>query len=401
MLAPRRIAWLLACCSLALGAGASVALAQGGGSGGIQNIPDTSTRPAQPAQSAVPGVVDLRPKFRAGQSSRYVYEQTAKNKARGPDPSDDTLNTDSELSQRIALVMRTTRADAEGSTVELVYESVRVTYKAGDDEATFDSSKPQKAPAPASAPPTNTPSSPSPAAKPGKPTPTKPATPAAPAKQTPGTPAKQPTPEPAPADPLAALDLDAMLETMLRPMVGSKVTVELDRNGAITKVSGGQAPGGMLPSTGGLPGLGGAGFMPDPKQVADWLVSGAAGSNGTVRVGQTWTNSDALGSTPVGPMRMHTTHTLRSALNGVAQVAFVGNVEGGGTDAGMPMGVQITNAAYAGTYQWDTRAGSLSTMHADMRVEMLGGPNLLNLKLNSETQVRVSRVEQSGLPRRD
>lgn len=368
----------------ALGVSAAPVFAQGGGSGGIQTIPDVSKPERNPPAPTPGGLIDLRPKFRAGQTIRYVFQQTALNKVRGPDKDDDTLNTDSELSQRIALVMRTTRADRDGSTIELVYESVRVTYKAGDEEAVFDSSKPKTAPTPA---PGTTP--------PAKPAPSAPAkSPSAPAQ--PGTP-----PEPAPIDPLAALDLDAMLETMLRPMVGSKVTVDLDASGAITNVSGGQAPGGALGPTGALPGLGGAGFLPDPKQLADWLVNGAAGSTGMVRVGQTWANADALGNTPVGPMRMRTTHTLRSALNGVAQVSFTGGIEGGGSDAGAPMGVQLKDAGYTGTYQWDTREGALAGMQADMRVDMQGGANLLNLRMNSQTQVRVSRVDLSDTPRRD
>lgn len=373
---------MLLCSLAALSMSGATALAQGGGAGGIQTIPDVSkperNTPSQPAG----GLIDLRPKFRAGQTIRYVYQQTALNEVRGPDKDDETLNTDSELSQRIALVMRTTRADRDGTTIELVYESVRVTYKADGEEAVFDSSKPKTSPA-------ATPSPGTAPASPGKPAP------AAPSK-TPSAPAQ---PAPAPIDPLAALDLDAMLETMLRPMVGSKVTVDLDGSGAITKVSGGQAPGGSFGSTGALPG--GAGFMPDPKQLADWLVNGAAGSAGMVRVGQTWTNSDALGNTPVGPMRMRTTHTLRSAQSGVAQVAFTGGIEGGGTDAGAPMGVQLKDAGYSGNYQWDTREGALAGMQADMRVDMQGGANLLNLRMNSKTQVRVSRVDQQGLPRRD
>ncbi len=371
------------CLSLAVGlactAGARLADAQVGGSGGIQTIPDTS-RPARPPasggdQPATGGLIDLRPRFRAGQSIRYVYEQTARNSVRSPEKDDETLNTDSELSQRLGLVMRTVRADDTGTTIELEYESVRVKYKTDAEEGAFDSAARQ---------------TPSPGAAPA----TKPGAPAKPAPEAP-----QP-----PADPLAALDLNAMLEAMFRPMVGSRVTVELDRTGAIRSVSGGSAPGGGLGAGGaGIPGLGagGSGLAPDPRQIASWLVQGASGSNGLVRVGQSWTNADSVGNTPVGPMRMQTRHTLRSANLGLAQVAFVGAVEGAGTDAGGPMGVQLRDAAYSGTYQWDTRDGALAGMQADMRVDMQGGATLLNLRMNSETQVRVSRVTPAGLPQRD
>lgn len=373
-----RRAWsTCACSTVCVLAVCGTALAQAGN----PTMPDMAKPPARDPEVR-PGLVDLRPKFKKGQEIRYVLEQNSRNQVRGPDPKDETFNQDQKLTQRIGLVMRVVEAGDEGATIQVVYDSIKITMDTGDDSATFDSSAPKTKPSatPSQPPPGTTPTSPS-KTQPGQ----------RPASPSPGTTTPEKDTAPAPGlpglDGLADLDLSGMLARIIGPMVGTVVTVKTDAKGAITSVTGGDALGGGL---GGLGGMGGA-LVPNPTQTANWVVSGMAGGSGLVRVGQSWTNSDALAGTPVGAFRMSTTHTLQSHAGGNASVMFKGNIMPGSESPATTGGVQIQGAAYGGNYQWDTRAGSLRELSTDMRVEMAGGASLMNLKMKSETQMKVRR----------
>jgi hypothetical protein len=174
-------------------------------------------------------------------------------------------------------------------------------------------------------------------------------------------------------------------------MVGTTITVKTDRNGGITSVSGGDGLGGAM---GGLGLPGGGGLVPSPSQMANWLVAGIGGpgNRGFARVGESWTNSDSLSGTPVGAFAMKTTHTLKSAGGGAANLAFVGHIEppseGGQPDASAG---QVKSAAYSGAYVWDTGAGALRDMTSTMSVTLDGGVMGAKARMSSDTRVHVRR----------
>ncbi len=314
--------------------------------------------PAKPAETE-PGIprlgdVDLRPKFRAGQQTRYVFEQTSKNQVSSLDGGAET-DQKQEQNNRIGLVVKVVESGEAGATVQVVYESIKVSIKSGDEVMEFDSQKIAKKPA--AAPPAGRPD--------------------------------------ADADPLGAIgDLDAggMLGLIVGPMVGTTITVKTDHNGAITSVSGGESLGGGLGGLGGA----GAGLVPSPRPVANWLGVGVGGKS-SARVGETWTSTDAMNGTPVGAFTMKTTHTLRSASGGMANLAFQGRIEppsesSAPGDAGASAG-QVKSAAYSGTYVWDTRGGALANMDTRMSVVLDGGVMGARARISADTTVRVRRQQ--------
>jgi hypothetical protein len=332
--------------------------------------------------------VDLRAKFRAGQTIKYVFDQTSKNQVKSLDAGDTSMDQDQEQTQRIGLSLKVVDSGDAGATIQVVYESIKVTLKTPDGLAEYDSAKAKSTPSPSAQKP-GTPASPGRPAKSPAMSPTKP-----------GAPAKPGTPAPAAADPtdplkqFADLDMNGMLGGIVGPMVGTTITVKTDKAGAITSVSGGETLGGNL---GGLGSLAGAGLVPNPSQLANWLVSGLGGpgNQGYARVGETWTDNDALSGTPVGAFRMTTKHTLKSAAGGSANVTFVGHIEpaseasqpgGAGSSAG-----QVQKAAYNGSYVWDTRGGSLAEMNTAMSVTLDGGVMGAKARMSSDTKVHVKR----------
>lgn len=137
--------------------------------------------------------IDLRPKFTKGQEIRLRLElvnrakttSTTKAPPKSPSkssPSDDedaasSENKDQDVSQEYTLLLRVKDTNAEtGSTLELVYEQVKLKMKSPSGDMDFDSTKPKK---------------------------------------------------------------DDPVDELLRPMVGMALTVEMDNKGNIKNVSGG------------------------------------------------------------------------------------------------------------------------------------------------------------------
>jgi hypothetical protein len=314
------------------------------------------------------GEVDLRTKFKAGQQTRYIFEQNSKNAVKSLDGTGGAAETvqEQQQSERIGLLLKVVESGDAGATIQVVYESIKLTLKTGDDTMEFDSTKVK--PAPKTTTPAKTPA-------------------------TPGKPGTQAPTSGDPMDPLQQFADKDPLELIVGPMVGTTVTVKTDKNGAITSVSGGEGLGGGL---GGLGGMAGGGLLPSPSQMANWLVAGMGGKS-SARVGETWTNSDALSGTPVGAFTMKTQHTLKSASAGWANLAFTGRVEPPSEssqpgDTGMSAG-QVKSASYTGTYVWDTRAGALAEMNTTMSVVLDGGLLGAKSRLSADTTVKVKRQQ--------
>lgn len=101
-------------------------------------------RAADPAKTATPGVgdrsVDLRPKFKAGDQHRFKVNFDAVSKQSLAEAGEPTQTN----SQEIGLLLRVKSTDPEtGSTLELVYESLKVKMTLPIGEVEFDSAKPK------------------------------------------------------------------------------------------------------------------------------------------------------------------------------------------------------------------------------------------------------------------
>lgn len=322
--------------------------------------------PAVAAPAAVeslhePGQVDLRPRFVAGQQTRYTLETGSRSTLTCDQVPE--MNGKQSMSQALGLTLRVLEATSDGATLELVYDTVRIKYESDDGSAEFDS------------------------AAPTRPTGNRPPTGAAPQ-----------------ADP----ELSRALESMVRGMVGAKLKIQTDSAGNIVSVTGdggiSSAARSFMQSAGqGLPGM--PSSIPTGADAARWLIGGTRGT-GLARVGETWTNEDTLGGTPLGDFRMTTRHTLRSHSGGTAKVAFSGRAEAASAAAAPSLlGFQLKGCTHEGAYEWDTARGMLSSMETDMRVSLEGSMTGVALKHESVNTVKVRRAderrsEQPPRPRR-
>lgn len=273
-------------------------------------------------------VIDLRPKFKAGQDTKYklVISQTARTKS-----NEAALNKDDneKSDQEIRFTLRVKSVEADGSAnVDLVYDSVKMVGDVNGGPISVDTTKP------------------------------------------------------------ASTDKGEGAAGV-RAMAGSSISMVIDKDGNITKTSGG---GGLL----------GGGAEGGQDLLGPIFSPGKA--PGEVKRGQSWTHVDEIGmSGALGAMRLVTTHTLESASNGEARVKVKGKIESGeespggkpkskNPDAPLTDAIKITKSDHNGGYVWDTERGQLksmnSTIKSEIKIDMAG----LDMTRTGDTVMKLERI---------
>jgi hypothetical protein len=262
------------------------------------------------------GEIDLRPKFEKGQTIRYLMEThskitTAQKTGRPgqrppapsePDPLGGALPRDMESKLSMGLTMQVLEVDPQGvAQVKMVFDSLKVTTKNEDMEVEFDSSKP-------------------------------------------------------------LTDNADMVTAILKPLVGSSVTMTVDRAGNISQVSGGEAFSmlGQIVSGSGE----GSGSLFGP------IFSGRP-TDGFAKIGESWEFEDKISSGLIGEFKMTTRHTLRGMMGREAQVNVSGKFEPV-TEADGKSSFKISGGQHTGSYGWDTSTGQLAKMETKMSVCLEG-----------------------------
>ncbi|MCC6228324.1 MAG: hypothetical protein IT432_03760 [Phycisphaerales bacterium] len=301
--------------------------------------------------------VDLRPKFEQGQVARYSLEQNSTSKTTAD--RDKTKNTATQMDQTIWISMRTMQVDESGvATVEVTYERVSLSIDSDDFKGSYDTARPA-----ATTPSPSSPATRSPA------TPTTPSRPAPPPKQNPD-----------------ERENAEMLALVVRPMLDSKLTLKIDPAGNIISATGGAE---LSPSA--LIGVDGLKSLPS-RSNAGLLgpIFTAKKSSGRARIGESWTNEDTLDASALGSMKMRTTHTLRSASGGVANIDVAGLIDKTSESTSGP--VQIKDSSFAGRYKWDTAKGQLDSMDISQSVSMDVSIEGLLLSSTQKARTRLTRL---------
>lgn len=299
------------------------------------------------------GTVSLRPRFVAGETIRYVMTVNTDQANASADEPD--LASQQQMEQTMELAMHVVESSTQGATIEISVERARMSVKNEIAMASADSATAGQQP-------------------------TRPGTP---------TPPRQETAED------RALRGD--LEIVVKQMASEKMSVVVDGTGKITSMTGGDrlAGGGSASQ---LLSVAGAGSVPMPNPMSgnalQWLVQGANGQPHEVRLGQTWTNTDNLGRTPLGNFSMRTKHTVRSIRSNGAEIKFDGSIETtqASNQSASEGAAQISDSLYSGSYTWDSGKGQLSRM--DGRLEAKIAMTLLGARVESKskTQMTCERV---------
>lgn len=272
------------------------------------------SQPGQPAnqpanQPGRAGAVDLRPKLEKGKVFRFkmnlssTEKQTPPKDAQDPNVPAETVNATQD--QEIVLKLTVKDSNPEtGSTLELVYESLKMKVAnpmLGDEPLEFDSTKP---------------------ADPNDPT-------------------------------------SGAIAEMLGSVVGTALTISMDKDGNVTNVA---APASA-------PGLGDSFTGKD-------VISGLVGQVFTlkkgepvVRVGEKWTNDSVMAAT-WGRTRITTNNTLTSHRGGKANIAIDGTVSMEPNSPGQPISITINNSKLDGNAVWSTEDGMLDSMTVSQNLDI-------------------------------
>jgi hypothetical protein len=292
----------------------------------------------QPRQEDRPrtGEVDLRPRFEKGQRLRYRLEQSFSSindlaPARGrstPPPrdkpgtkNDPATDDTSRGTVEMVLLMNVQDVSPAGvATVETKFESLKLSSKSEAGEFSFDSTKPQDK-----------------------------------------------------EDPIALL---------LGPIAGTSLTLQVDRAGNVTSVTGGEALNAMgqmvSGSTGGASQLFGPIFSTHP-------------TTGFAKVGQSWEHEDRLSSGLLGDFTMKTRHTLQRVQGREAVVGISGRIDPRSEAPGQSS-FQLKDSSYTGSYVWDTGRGQLSKMDTTMSVRLDGNAGEQAMSTRNESKVKITRL---------
>jgi hypothetical protein len=281
---------------------------------------DTSPRPRDGKS------VNLRAIFKVGEPLRYRMTQKARTTHSGT--AADPGRT-SELNQEIDLSFIPTKVDAETgqSTVDIIFD--RAGAPSRPNTPGRESTDPIVTPGRRNLEPRIiAPSEIKPAAK---------------------------TPAPAqPESPQVDADEDSLFGGMLDMLVGTKMTMVIDRAGNIVSISGGES----LDITA-MMGLGASSLG---KSAFGQIVSLRPG-NPTASIGETWTTASDLGSSPLGAVGMKTNWTVDNVARGIADIRFAGTLASKSEAGGL---LKITDLTYGGKAAWDSERGRLKRMDSKM-----------------------------------
>ncbi len=236
--------------------------------------PDRGAAPATRQSPRTGPAIDLRPRFEVGKPHRFKIALTSRGKDVAPaTPGTPAATVDTSMSQTIELSLVARKVDPEqGSTLDLVYESLSLTIKTPDGEQlTLDTNSKDK------------------------------------------------------NDPLAGL---------LAPLAGLKVAIEMDRDGNITSMDAGMPmdPAALLGTAGNAgPSINAA----DLVRNLLGPVNTSSKSPGQASVGESWTTHDTIDA-PWGRMKLSTTHTLSSHRGNVATIDTKGLFDLAPTSATSP-----------------------------------------------------------------
>lgn len=330
-------------------------------------------REPAPAVEPLPqGAFDLRPKFRMGQDRRVLLkleshetspdllaeteDGDAQAPKRSPKANKPGTAAESEMNtwQEFVLVFKPVKVGEEVSEVDVVFESIKSKVEGPGVDDTFDSSKPAP-------------------------------------KQT------KPSPQsPKSSDPLQQLEALAKppsLEELMRPLVGDKLTLTIDRDGTITDVRGGQklvrALNPMAPNA--LAQMGGDAPIRD-------LFKSMVGTPGKphARPGETWSSATNLDVFPIGNASLRTDYKLTGVRGDNGSIVFKGGLKpredaspGGG-------GLTISKAEYSGTTDWDQADGFARGMNAkqELNAELAIGQS--NVKIRQKQTVSMDRLADAA-----
>lgn len=183
-------------------------------------------------------------------------------------------------------------------------------------------------------------------------------------------------------------DRDNEAYQAFKPLVGMKLTLNADKNGVITGVSGEPA----TPQGRRLQELARQLFITPEYLKFRWnMILNARRDGADSKVGDSWSHTDTFVAPQVGKFDHMVTSTLKSVNDGVASVDAVGEMKLSPAKEGAPMAFELKDTSILATSTWDVSDGLSRSFEMQRAFTLDGTAQGMPVKRKVEEKLTVTR----------
>lgn len=175
-----------------------------------------------------------------------------------------------------------------------------------------------------------------------------------------------------------------------KPLVGMKLTLNTDKNGVITSVSGEPA----VPQGRRLVEVARQFFITPEYLMFRWnTVLNARRDGGEIKSGESWSQTDTFVAPQVGKFDHILTHSLKSVTDGAAVIDTVGTMKISPAKEGAPMAFELKDTNILATSQWPLADGMSRTLEMQRSFTLDGSAQGMPVKRKVDEKLTVTRVQ--------
>lgn len=175
-----------------------------------------------------------------------------------------------------------------------------------------------------------------------------------------------------------------------KPLIGMKLTLNTDKNGVITSVSGEPA----VPQGRRLVEVARQFFITPEYLMFRWnTVLNARRDGGEIKSGESWSQTDTFVAPQVGKFDHILTHSLKSVTDGAAVIDTVGTMKISPAKEGAPMAFELKDTNILATSQWPLADGMSRTLEMQRSFTLDGSAQGMPVKRKVDEKLTVTRVQ--------
>jgi len=186
------------------------------------------------------------------------------------------------------------------------------------------------------------------------------------------------------SDEPASKDEGNPVASIIRPLVGTKLSLTLDADGNITNIEGGEELAAAS--------MGFGAELSNPARVRALFgpIFTAQKSPGKAEIGKTWSTSDTTDVAPFGSITISTDSTLKSHKAGVAKIEFRGDM-GLSPQTETQAVVGLEESVYTGSIDWNTELGMPDSMKTTQKLGLTFAQDGVTQRVNNDIKMTLTR----------
>jgi hypothetical protein len=175
-----------------------------------------------------------------------------------------------------------------------------------------------------------------------------------------------------------------------KPLIGMKLTLNTDKNGVITSVSGEPA----TPQGRRLVDVARQFFITPEYLMFRWnTILNARRDGGEIKPGETWSQTDTFVAPQVGRFEHILTHSLKSVTDGTAVIDTIGQMNISPAKEGAPMAFELKDTNILATSQWSLADGMSRSLEMQRSFTLDGSAQGMPVKRKVDEKITITRVQ--------